>query len=278
MDDDSTISHEDQRRLEPAAPASQNLAALLSLTGLQARTPARILTGRAGAAYRTATWLELRADHAAARDAVHAELDLERDLGALLVARWGLFEVSTQATTKREFLLHPELGRSLSDRARSELIERCPTECDFQVAIADGLSATAVREQVPVLLPLLAAEAMSQGWRLGQPFVVRHGRVGILNNIGEILNPTIVVLLIGERPGLATTDSLSAYMAFRPRQGHDDAHRNVISNIHERGITAEQAVPRIIDLVRQMVQLETSGVAIKERSMAALSGPSILES
>ena len=141
------------------------------------------MTGLAGAAYRTVTWLELRADHAAAIDAVRAELDLEGDLGASLVAQWGLFEISTQATTKREFLLHPELGRSLSAHARSELIERCPTASDFQVAIADGLSATAVREQVPVLLPLLAAEAKRQGWQLGQPFVVRHGRVGILNDI-----------------------------------------------------------------------------------------------
>jgi ethanolamine ammonia-lyase small subunit len=277
MKDDLMMAHEDQHRLEPVVPVKERPTSLISLNRLRARTPARILTGRAGAAYRTVTWLELRADHAAAIDAVRAELDLEGDLGASLVAQWGLFEISTQATTKREFLLHPELGRSLSAHARSELIERCPTASDFQVAIADGLSATAVREQVPVLLPLLAAEAKRQGWQLGQPFVVRHGRVGILNDIGEILNPTIVVLLIGERPGLATAGSLSAYMAFRPRQGHDDAQRNVISNIHERGINALQAALRITDLARQMVQLETSGVAIKERFMAGLSHLRILE-
>jgi ethanolamine ammonia-lyase small subunit len=234
------------------------------LAEVRARTPARILTGRAGAASRTTTWLELRRDHAAARDAVRAEVDLNSDLGVAFVAEWRLFEVATLARTKEEFLLRPDLGRSVSDMARAELARCCSPGADLQVAIADGLSATAVRVQVPALLPLLASEACRRGWRFGQPFFIRHGRVGTLNDIGEILDPTIAVLLIGERPGLATAESLSAYMAYRPRTGHDDARRNLISNIHNRGIPPEKAAPRIALLAARMIQLQTSGVTVKE--------------
>jgi ethanolamine ammonia-lyase small subunit len=136
------------------------------------------------------------------------------------------------------------------------------------VAIADGLSAAAVRVQVPVLLPLLAEEARQRSWRFGQPFFIRHGRVGVLNDIGEVLQPTVVVLLIGERPGLATAESLSAYMAYRPRAGHDDARRNLISNIHARGIPHHHAAARIAELAARMIEVQTSGIAIKEERKA----------
>ena len=235
-----------------------------TLAQVRAQTPARILTGRAGAAYRTDTWLELRRDHAAARDAVCTELDLNRDLGATFVAEWAIFEVATAAHTKEEFLLRPDLGRSLSDVAKAELAHHCPLGADLQVAIADGLSAAAVRVQVPALLPLLAAEASHRGWQFGQPFFIRHGRVGTLNDIGQTLFPTVAVLLIGERPGLATAESLSAYMAYRPQTGHDDSRRNLISNIHARGIPPDQAASRIAHLAARMIQLQTSGVTLKE--------------
>jgi ethanolamine ammonia-lyase small subunit len=231
---------------------------------LRARTPARILSSRAGPAYRTVTWLELRRDHAAARDAVRAEIDLAEDLGAAFVSEWGLFEVATLAQTKEEFLLRPDLGRSLSEAARGELGRCCPARADFQVAIADGLSAAAVKAQVPALLPLLADEARCRNWQFGQTVFIRHGRVGVLNDIGELLEPVVAVLLIGERPGLATAESLSAYMAYRPRAGHDDARRNLISNIHARGVPPDQAAMRIAQLAARLAQLGTSGVAVKE--------------
>ena len=234
------------------------------LDRIRARTPARILTGRAGSSYRTSTYLELRADHAAARDAVTAEFDLDADLGETFVADWGLFEVPTLARTKADYLLRPELGRSLDPSARPAVAMLCPSGVDLQVAIADGLSAAAVRAQVPTLLPRIAAEAERRGWRFGRPFFVRHGRVGVLNDIGEWLDPAVVVLLIGERPGLATAESLSAYMAYRPRPGHDDARRNLISNIHARGIPPDEAAPRIALLAEQMIRMAASGVAVKE--------------
>ena len=189
------------------------------------------------------------------RDAVTAELDLEADLGAAFVADWGLFEVPTLARTKAEYLLRPELGRSLDPAAKAAIAALCPAGVELQVAIADGLSAAAVRAQVPALLPLIADEAARRGWRFGRPFFVRHGRVGVLNDIGELLDPAVVVLLIGERPGLATAESLSAYMAYRPRAGHDDARRNLISNIHARGVSPDEAARRIARLAEQMMPL-----------------------
>jgi ethanolamine ammonia-lyase small subunit len=231
---------------------------------IRARTPARVLAERTGAAYRTGTQLQLRQDHAAARDAVRAELDLASDLGAEFVKQWDLFAVSTMATSKDEYLQRADLGRRLNDDARNQLAARCSREADLQIVIGDGLSVTAVASQVPPLLPLLAEKAASCGLKIGQSFAVHYCRVGIINDIGELLKPKVVVLLIGERPGLATAESLSAYMAFQPRTGHNDANRNLISNIHSRGVDSESAASRIIALAEQMMRRQTSGVKLKE--------------
>jgi ethanolamine ammonia-lyase small subunit len=231
---------------------------------VRAQTPARLLEGRTGVGYRTETQLALRADHAAARDAVWDEVDLERDLGSEL----GLFEVSTCAASKQEHLLRPDLGRRLSDTARAEVSRRCQSGPELQVFIGDGLSAAAVRAQVPELLPRLLDAARAQGWRVGEPFFVRHCRVGVLNDVGELLGPLVAVLLIGERPGLATVEGLSAYMAHRPRPGDTDARRNLISNIHARGVSVPDAVRRILGLAARMRQAGASGVSVKEELRA----------
>jgi ethanolamine ammonia-lyase small subunit len=234
------------------------------IRSIRERTPARVFSGRAGPAYRTATQLELRRDHAAAVDSVHAEVDLLGGLGVEFVQKWGLFEAHTLARSKAEYLLRPDLGRRLDDPGRAEVVRRCAREMDLQLAIGDGLSAAAVRTQVPALLPLLVRSVMERGLGWGQPFFIRHCRVGVLNDIGELLSPAVVVLLIGERPGLATDESLSAYLAYRPQGGHTDAQRNLISNIHARGVSPESAAARILDLVRKMCDLQTSGVGVKE--------------
>ena len=242
---------------------------------VRAHTPARVLIDRSGPAYRTATQLELQEDLAAARDAVGAELDLERDLGRELVARWSLFEVRTQAGSHAEYLMRPDLGRHFEVAARQEVARCCRVGADLQIAIGDGLSGAAVAKQVPRVLPLLAEQAGERGWTIGTPFFIRYCRVGILNEIGELLDPVVVVLLIGERPGLSTAESLSAYMAYRPRPGHTDAHRNLISNIHARGLPTERAVRRIVALAEEMTRTRTSGVAIKE-SLASPEAPASL--
>ncbi len=229
---------------------------------IRERTPARILVGRAGSAYRTSTQLDIREAHAAARDAVRAELDLETVFGAAFIKQWNLFEVCTEwnlfevcteACSKEEYLLQPDLGRRLSEASRQELASRCSHENDIQIAIGDGLSVTAVAAQIPALLPLLEVGAHARCWTVGNPFVIRHCRVGVLNEIGELLAPKVAVLLIGERPGLATAESLSAYMSYRPRKTHTDANRNLISNIHSRGLKPKAAADRLLNLVGQII-------------------------
>jgi ethanolamine ammonia-lyase small subunit len=235
-----------------------------ALKSVRARTPARLLAGRSGAAYRTDTQLDLREAHAAARDAVRAELNLFADLGENFFYQWNLFEACSRATSKDEYLLRPDLGRQLNDRSRAVVSELCPAGVDLQIVIGDGLSVTAVAAQIPGLLPLLSQGATNRGWSLGSVFVVRHCRVGVLNEIGDLLHPTVAVLLIGERPGLATAESLSAYMAYRPKPSDTDANRNLISNIHARGVGSEQAAERILNLAAAMMKTHTSGCQLRE--------------
>lgn len=231
---------------------------------IRARTPARLLAGRAGAAYRTGTQIDLREAHAAARDAVRAELDLSKMFDADFLTRWQMFEVNTRARGKEEHLLRPDLGRRFDDRSRAEIQERCSGGSDLQIAVGDGLSVPAVQAQAPPLMPLLKEGARMRGWKIGRAFVIRHCRVGVLNEIGELLDPKVVVLLIGERPGLATAESLSAYMAYRPRASHTDANRNLISNIHARGLSAETAAERILNFAAQMMRAKISGSTLRE--------------
>jgi ethanolamine ammonia-lyase small subunit len=231
---------------------------------IRAQTPARLLAGRSGAAYRTNTQLELREAHAAARDAVRTELNLFANFGQDFAREWNLFEVCSQATTKDEYLSRPDLGRNLNDKSRAEVQRRCTASHDLQIVIGDGLSVTAVALQVPRLLPLLREGAKTRGWSIGEIFVIRHCRVGILNEIGELLNPKVAVLLIGERPGLATAESLSAYMAYQPKAQDTDANRNLISNIHARGVSTEQAARRILNLAASMMKTQNSGCQLRE--------------
>jgi ethanolamine ammonia-lyase small subunit len=226
---------------------------------IRARTPARLLVGRAGAAYRTCTQLDLREAHAVARDAVRAELATPAAFGMAFVQKWRLFDVHTRASSKDDYLLRPDLGRHFSEASTTKIESRCPSGCDLQIAIGDGLSVPAVAAQVPALLPLLYAGAEARGWTIGATFVIHYCRVGILNEIGELLGPRVAILLIGERPGLATVDSLSVYMAHRPRAAHSDANRNLISNIHARGLNPQDASTGILNLATRMMKANISG-------------------
>jgi ethanolamine ammonia-lyase small subunit len=232
---------------------------------IRARTPARIFVER-GATYSTRMALELRSAHASAVDAVWTEFDLQKDFPPEFAARWGLFQVSSNAESKSQFLLRPDLGRTLSDSAKILIAQRCSKAPDIQIVIGDGLSSAAVSAQVPFLFPLLQQEFRDRGWSVGQSFVVRYSRVGIMNAIGDLLSPRVIVLLIGERPGLATAESLSAYMAYAPRSGQTDADRNLVSNIHARGVSAGDAAGRITHLAAQMRALERSGTTLKEET------------
>ena len=248
-------------RREPTTPAGLDAAAWEPVRRAAADlTPARLFMGSAGLSPRTADALSLRTDHAFARDAVDTRLDLDLDSMRPL----GLFEVSSAAPDHATYLRRPELGRRLSHDARTRLVRDGTTGADIQVVIGDGLSAAAVHAQVPTLLPLLDRLATERSWSWGRPFAVRHCRVGIVDDVGDVLDPEIVVLLIGERPGLGTAESLSAYLAHRPRPGCTDADRNLVSNIHSRGTPVDEAAPRIIGYIDALRRAGRSGVTVKE--------------
>lgn len=228
-------------------------------------TPARVFLDGPGTSYSTADLLRLRGDHAAARDAVSAELTIDDPAVSRLVDGAGLFAVSTRATSSGEYLTNPGLGRSLDDDARDEITRRCPPAPDLQILLGDGLSPRAVARYGAEVFELLQQAGLAAGWSVGRPFLVSRCRVGVLNDVGDLLQPSVVVLLIGERPGLQTAESMSAYMAFQPTPGDTDAERNLVCNIHERGTSPAVAVKRIMDLATQMRDTSTSGVSLKER-------------
>lgn len=241
----------------PAARATEELS-------LREVTPARVLLGRAGLGYRTATQLRLRADHAAARDALSVRIALDDSALAPLSERFDILEISTCADSLATHLARPDLGRRLSDESIEQIRSGCASDMDLQILIGDGLSPQAVLAQVPLLLPQLIAGAEARGLSIGRVLFVRHCRVGILNDIGDVLAPRAVVLLVGERPGLATAESLSAYLAWQPRSGHTDADRNLISNIHVDGVGISDAATRILDFIGEFRLRDQSGFTIKE--------------
>ena len=246
----------DPRNL-PAARAADQL-------GVREVTPARVLLGRAGLGYRTATQLRLRADHAAARDALSVRIELDDPALAALSQRFDILEVATRADSLATHLARPDLGRLLSDESIEQIRSSCAFDMDLQILVGDGLSPQAVIAQVPLLLPELIAGAETRDLSIGRVLFVRHCRVGILNAIGDVLAPRAVVLLVGERPGLATAESLSAYLAWQPRSGHTDADRNLISNIHVDGVGISDAATRILDFIGEFRLRDQSGFTIKE--------------
>ncbi|HVJ69136.1 MAG TPA: ethanolamine ammonia-lyase subunit EutC [Caulifigura sp.] len=235
-----------------------------SLDRIRELTTARLFLGRSGLGYRTATQLELRTDHAAARDAVQSEFVLARDFSQALIEKYQLLGVESQAETREEFLRRPDLGRRVSMGSRQLIVHHLPGDKTVQVAIGDGLSAESVRRQCPELLPRLMDAIAAREWTSGPVLCIRHCRVGVMNDIGDLLRPQVVILLIGERPGLMTAESLSAYLAYRPKAGDTDAQRNLISNIHSRGVSIEAAVVRIVALVDEMLRQGRSGYEVKE--------------
>lgn len=225
---------------------------------LRERTVARIAVGRAGVRPITAELLRLRTDHAAACDAVLQPLDsgLPRRLGCLL-------ELRTRSRDRKEYLLNPELGRLLRDEDASSLAALVPS-CDVLVAVGDGLSTAAVHAQAPVLVPALIEALGREGIAsVAGPVFVHGARVGVMNSLGKVANARVVALLVGERPGLSTAESLSIYMGFEPRPGKTDADRNLLSNVHATGIPPEDAARTCASWIASMLRGKVSGVRFK---------------
>ncbi|MCE5334248.1 MAG: ethanolamine ammonia-lyase subunit EutC [Desulfobacteraceae bacterium] len=250
---------------DPAAPefrCKPRVADPVHPEGLQAliaSTTARIGVGRSGPRYGTKPLLLFQADHATTQDALFREVDRR------LLDELGLFTVQTRITGgKQEYLLRPDLGRRLNEEAGQIVGERCPKGRNIQVVAGDGLSAAAIEANLPKVLPVLEQGARSAGLTFGTPFFVKYCRVGVMNDIGTLLEPDVLVLLIGERPGLGRADSMSAYLAYRPKAGDTDADRDMICNIFERGgINPLEAGAFVIQLAQQMLQHRVSGVGRK---------------
>ncbi|MGQ0601065.1 MAG: ethanolamine ammonia-lyase subunit EutC [Anaerolineales bacterium] len=229
------------------------------LQALIASTTARIGVGRAGPRYSTASLLLFQGDHAVTQDALY------RDVDQKLLDDLGLFTVQTKITGgKQEFLLRPDLGRQLNDDAKRLIAERCTKSPGLQVVVGDGLSAAAIEANVRQMYPILKQGAQTAGLAFGTPFFIQYCRVGVMNDIGDLLKPDVVVLLIGERPGLGRAESMSAYMAFRPKVGDTDADRDVVCNIFENGGTNPlEAGAYVIQIAQKMRQHQASGVKLK---------------
>jgi ethanolamine ammonia-lyase small subunit len=229
---------------------------------LSASTPARILAGRAGTRPTTAQLLRFQVDHACARDAVRTSVDHEFPTRMDCV-----LEVHSVARDKHEYLLDPGAGRKLRSGEDERLRAHLSAAPQVLVAIGDGLSSAAVEAQVPLLLPALLDCLRAGGFdSIAGPVYVHLARVGVLDALGEVLRPEVGILLVGERPGLATALSLSAYLGFRPGQGRTDADRNVLSNIHAGGVPALEAAAIVAGWARAMLRQGKSGVGFRPES------------
>ncbi len=246
-------------RRKPQIPNARHPESLPALMGA---TTARIGAGRAGPRYRTFSRLLFQADHAVTQDA------LMREVNPDLLKELGLFTVETAISGgKNEYLLRPDLGRTLSEAGRTLIQERCVPNPTLQVCIGDGLSATAIEVNIKKILPVLEQGAKTAGFVMGTPFFIKNCRVGVMNDIGDLLHPEVLVLLIGERPGLGRADSMSAYMAYRPKTGDTDANRDVICNIFENGGTNPlEAGAYVIQLAQKMIKHQASGIQLRMMS------------
>ena len=233
---------------------------------LTALTPARIALGRAGASLPTREVLALALDHARARDAVQLPFDAKGIATAIAADSLPTLVVESEAAERAIYLRRPDLGRRLSAASRRALEAMEAPPASIVVVIADGLSSAAVHAHAAPLLAELKGRLQGEGLRLGAVVIACQARVALGDEIGELLRAEMVILLIGERPGLSAPDSLGAYLTFQPRLGRTDAERNCVSNIRPAGLSYAEAAHRIAWLTLEALRRRYSGVALKDES------------
>jgi len=225
------------------------------LAELKRSTAARVCTGRAGPRPRTLALLRFLADHSRSKDTVLKEVPEE------WVKTQGLLEVRSEISDKNLYLTRPDMGRRLSPEAIEALKAQCVANPDVQVVVSDGLSTDAITVNYEEILPPLLSGLKQAGLKVGTPFFVRYGRVKIEDQIGEILGGKVVILLVGERPGLGQSESLSCYAVYSPRVAATvEADRTCISNIHQGGTPPVEAAAVIVDLAKRMLEQKASGI------------------
>ena len=232
---------------------------------LRAHTPARIALGRAGGSLPTAALLGFQAATAAARDAVWRELDLDRLEADLAVLGRPVLRLASRATDRATFLRRPDLGRQLDAASAATLTGSAPVEgCDVAIIIGDGLSATAAQDHAPAVALALGGLLQARGLRFGPLALVRQARVAVEDPIGAALGARAAIILLGERPGLGSPDSLGAYLVFGPRPGRTDAERNCVSNIRPEGLPPVAAAELLGWLIGEALRRGLTGVDLKD--------------
>jgi ethanolamine ammonia-lyase small subunit len=233
-------------------------------------TNARIALGRAGGSLPTAPLLDFQLAHAQARDAVHVEFDAPGLMRQLEEQGYSALRVRSGAGDRTSYLQRPDLGRRLAECSRETLRESLQAGgvngYDAALVIADGLSALAVHRHAVAVLTLAAGELTREGWRLAPVVIAEQSRVALGDEIGALLGAEQVAILLGERPGLSSADSLGIYLTYAPRVGRTDGERNCISNIHGGGLTHEEAAGKLVYLMKEARRLQVSGVALRDDS------------
>jgi len=235
--------------------------------GLRRHTAARVALGRAGVSLPTGELLRFGVAHAQARDAVHLPLDADALCATLQQAGWPALQVHSAAPDRATYLLRPDLGRRLDEASMARLADQ-PGGFDVQLVVGDGLSSLAVSRHAAPLIAEVRAQA-PPAWTFGPVVVARQARVALGDPVGELLKARLVVMLIGERPGLSSPDSLGAYLTWAPRRGRSDAERNCISNVRPEGLPYAQAARKLVWLAGESRRLQLSGVGLKDRSDVA---------
>jgi ethanolamine ammonia-lyase small subunit len=231
-------------------------------------TAARIALGRAGVSQPTASQLDFQLAHAQARDAVHQALDvatLRRGLGELQLTD---IVLHSAAGSRQVYLQRPDLGRRLDPAARAALQAQHggAPGCDLAIVVADGLSALAIERNALPFLRALRPRVEQEGWTLAPIVIVEQGRVAVGDEVGEVLGARAVLVLIGERPGLSSPDSMGLYLTWAPRVGLTDESRNCISNVRAAGLGHEAAAAKLHYLLAQACRRRLTGVALKDES------------
>jgi len=221
------------------------------------KTPARLGVGSAGVRYRTSTILRFQEDHAAARDAVASSVDPQ------VVSSLGFVALQSAAKDRATFLRRPDLGRRLSDSSREIVQKQGIRGPQVQIVAVDGLSAQALNANLPLLLPPLSAMLTRAGVRLGTPFVVSLGRVVVADEVARLTGAEVLCLLVGERPGLKTAESMGAYVTYMKVRQFNEAMRNVISNIHAGGLPPAEAAVQVGEAVIRALREKKTGVEVQ---------------
>lgn len=219
--------------------------------------PCRLGIGKAGARYKTLPQLMFRAAHSAAQDAVFSDVDQD------FVDNLGLFTVQSRCDNKDVYLTRPDLGRRLSEEAVATLKEKCEKNPQIQIFVSDGLSSAAVAANTKDVLSGITQGLKASGINVGTPFFVKYGRVGAMDEISEITGADVTCVLIGERPGLITAESMSAYIAYKATIGMPEARRTVVSNIHSSGTIPAEAGAHIAEIIKTILEKKASGTDLK---------------